>query len=513
MGDNREGKYIAITIGPIMDTMNIVTKPAALWLSSYMFSYISKQLCVLIADRIQEENVITPYIPKKSELDHNNIMNREDGVGLFHDHIIFKDIDNIWEELPGIIESVTKDVALKLGVAESLLKKYLMIKVCRFDVEKDENPILCCGKILDCMELSKVFSSTEEIHPIKSALGNKSVKEIAKNFVGIDSDKAIDESKWNLICTSKENGQVFKDIPSIAYRKENYGLKKNNYYCLLRADGDHIGQIISSLGDNCRDFSKVCFEYCDKVANSVRQYGGITIFAGGDDLFALVPCEGETGTVLDLVLEIDRIFNESFGKYIDEIKIYNVNNPQEQKNVPSLSFGVFICHKKHPLYEAVSNSATLLFDVAKKKNNEKKNCLALQLQKHSGQCEELLMSKTTVKALAEMLNNVLEGFNNKEKYNEAFLLSAAYKILTFDKLIDFAHDKEEVFKNIFDASFHTNDETLKKFLHKKLPALYKGCCETKGLILLEKHQEKESPSQALAQAIRIVKFFIEKGDA
>ena len=60
---NRKNKYIAITIGPIFDTMNLVSSPAALWASSYIFSSVAKEIChILKTDyNIDEEQIITPY--------------------------------------------------------------------------------------------------------------------------------------------------------------------------------------------------------------------------------------------------------------------------------------------------------------------------------------------------------------------------------------------------------------------------------------------------------------------
>ena len=42
MNENKNNLYVAVTIGPIFDTMSLVSTPAALWVSSYMFSFITK---------------------------------------------------------------------------------------------------------------------------------------------------------------------------------------------------------------------------------------------------------------------------------------------------------------------------------------------------------------------------------------------------------------------------------------------------------------------------------------
>jgi hypothetical protein len=105
-----------------------------------------------------------------------------------------------------------------------------------------------------------------------------------------------------------------------------------------------MSKILGTLenDEKCRAFSKTCLEYCSEVAKRVNSYGGITIFAGGDDLLAIVPCEGNVfdrkvkddaklskydyksksipqtkqGTVFGLVQDINEIFKNIFNPYI-----------------------------------------------------------------------------------------------------------------------------------------------------------------------------------------------------
>ena len=59
MASNKDN-YVAVTIGPIFDTMSLVSTPAALWVSSYMFSYITKTICELLLEcGVKEEDIIT----------------------------------------------------------------------------------------------------------------------------------------------------------------------------------------------------------------------------------------------------------------------------------------------------------------------------------------------------------------------------------------------------------------------------------------------------------------------
>ena len=40
--------YIGLTIGPIFDTLNLASTPAALWAGSYLFSSLTKTICELL---------------------------------------------------------------------------------------------------------------------------------------------------------------------------------------------------------------------------------------------------------------------------------------------------------------------------------------------------------------------------------------------------------------------------------------------------------------------------------
>ena len=79
-------KYIAVTIGPIFDTINLASSPSALWAASYLFSMLSKNICQTLTENgINKEEIISPYYDPDDEL-----LNKNDGVGLFHDRIIFR---------------------------------------------------------------------------------------------------------------------------------------------------------------------------------------------------------------------------------------------------------------------------------------------------------------------------------------------------------------------------------------------------------------------------------------
>lgn len=371
MAENKRW-YVAMTIGPLGDTMALVTKPAALWLSSYLFSWLARELCVALVGRIdgidaiaKPEDIISPYYPVNGD---DALYTHNDGIGLFSDHIIYHDRLNAFGQLPELIGAVKARAARTFGIDEDFARRYLMVKYCRFEVSEGENPILKCGHMLDNLELAKPFIPTQGKNPLLAVMTNHNVARLGRDVLKIDGEA------WQLV---KQRGDKFtlRDLPDIAHIPHREDMKKNRYYCMLRADGDNMSKIIASLETDadCRAFSLKCLKYCQDVAKMVGAYGGTTIYSGGDDLFAVVPCEGfsdgqQSGTVFDLICKIEELFIKHFKVYID--------NPQIHPK-PALSFGLFIGFHKYPLYEAVARSAELLYGTAKW--TEGKACTALML--------------------------------------------------------------------------------------------------------------------------------------
>ena len=144
-------KYIAVTIGPIFDTINLASSPSALWAASYLFSMLSKNICQTLTENgVAKEEIISPYYDPDDELLNNN-----DGVGLFHDRIIFRA-----ESFPIDQFNKIKDEAIDktLGLFQfksddaDYFKKYFLVSAVAFE---SDDPIPDSAKALDCLELAK----------------------------------------------------------------------------------------------------------------------------------------------------------------------------------------------------------------------------------------------------------------------------------------------------------------------------------------------------------------------
>lgn len=509
-------KYIAATIGPIFDTMNLVTTPSSLWASSYMFSQVSKYLCEELINKYNVDK--TQFIVPAYEMYEKEIENKDNGVGLFHDRIIFEQHGFMLGDFQAVRLAVLSRIAKDFGLEEkdsAYLKEYIMIKAISFEAE---NPILESGPILDSLELSKNFVLKEEKNPILDLFTNSGeveqrndlIKRIAKENLKINPDK------WQLL-KNKSKIKELMDVTNTSGEKKPQ-LKKYNYYAIVRADGDRVGYLIKSLKtkDEFQTFSACLFSYCEQIVQLVEEFNGITIYAGGDDLLAILPCESKNGnSIYEFLEKANTKFKNAFNKYREKDASKQETGMVQFKNELldqlSLSFGVFIAYHKFPLYEAMSKSAYLLFGKAK----EYRNCAAITIQKHAGQTASICIDNRVLGDVSEMIDTVVsqktsqkEGRNlDAENPNDKILLSAFQKIIIFESLFNAAYSKERVdslFKNTFDGELQLTNS----FLENVLPEWYIKMILNKPKIKLV-DQECNS-AVAFAALLRQIKFFIEK---
>ena len=466
-------KYIGITIGPIFDTMNLSSSPVALWASSYIFSLLSKTICRLLCEnKLPEDKIVSPYYAKDDSL-----INKENGIGLFHDHIIFEREDFNTALLPEIKSEALAEISAVFGVDKDYLEEYIMISYFEFSAI---NPIAESSKIFDSFELAKSFVAVDAHQQIQALFdGDK----YSKNSHLIKSKLIDNLSDFQL----KKDEKTFKSLEDIV--KTGEGFKKFKYYAIVRSDGDNMSQIINSLSpDKIRDFSQTCLKYCDSIAKKADEYAGITIYSGGDDLLAILPCEAKNGkTPFDFVNDANAIFKEYFDVY----------NKQT-----SLSFSITMSFYKFPLYEALEVSQKLLFDVAKK---EPKNRLAVSLQKHSGQSEGLIISNEMVPLFSKLISYTAE-----KKANNQLYFSIIHKIHMFEKIFNNLESENEIIQavhNTFDSVLHIDNT----FISYKLPELIEDIQKNPGSFsVITDEGIKTDTATILKYMLRICKFYIEQ---
>jgi CRISPR-associated protein Cmr2 len=153
----------------------------------------------------------------------------------------------------------------------------------------------------------------------------------------------------------------------------------NPYLAIIVADGDRVGETISSLASPTehRTFSGGLARFASKVKDVINQYRGVLVYAGGDDVLAFVP--------VDTSLDCARDLHDTFGVMMAEV-VAQLNRSRTEP-IPArmtLSMGVAIGHFLENLedlleYGRLAEKAAKIPDA-----DGRKDSLAVHLHKRGG---------------------------------------------------------------------------------------------------------------------------------
>lgn len=168
--------------------------------------------------------------------------------------------------------------------------------------------------------------------------------------------------------------------------REGREVRPQPYYAVLLADGDRMGRAIDhqQSADQHRELSKALAKFAGEVQGIVENKGkyelktdgckeeketrkgheGALIYAGGDDVLALMP--------LHTVLECARALAQAFEKHL-------AGFADEEGNTPTLSVGVAVAHYLEPMSDALDLARN-----AEKEAKKTRNALAVIVSKRSG---------------------------------------------------------------------------------------------------------------------------------
>ena len=456
-------KYVGITIGPIFKTIGEAISPAGLWFGSYFFSTVTKKLCEKLVE-IPAVKIFSPFYDSNS-----NQNPQEDGIGRYHDRILLSVDDNTVteEELKNIISAVKKEMAGKFGKfnsgqIENFINNYLRIDFVLLNEgtineiigksEKDGNNIaIILNDALDALELMAAGKGRTDMNLFASFFAGKK----GNRNIYIKESKLFTGTKPNsqLVIKHPDRDSDLKSIEDIALsrkKEENSSEEipdgevaptRSEYYAVVNSDGDKVGTLLKALckdveisqqSDRINSFSKACLDYAGEAAKLVGKYGGMTIYAGGDDLLFIAPVH----SLLSLCSELDEMFKKTLKKGLEEVDL-----PDDSINV-SLSFGVAVQYVKYPLYEALERARVQLYKAkescGKRPNGSEisgGNRLGIELVKHSGKTVQLMVENDKL----EMIDNLI---NYRTTTNDQALESVLYNL----------QDTEIIFKLLFEKT-------------------------------------------------------------
>ena len=147
------------------------------------------------------------------------------------------------------------------------------------------------------------------------------------------------------------------------------------YAAILKADGDRMGALLSDVGsaDHARSISRALHGFASDVRGIVREHRGHAIYAGGDDVLALLPLAGAR----ECAEALARAFADSLAAIAAEMNV-----PADER--PTLSVGLGVGHVMEPM-DALRARAERAERAAKGDATETpRNALAVMLGVRSG---------------------------------------------------------------------------------------------------------------------------------
>ncbi|MCY4369398.1 MAG: type III-B CRISPR-associated protein Cas10/Cmr2 [bacterium] len=138
----------------------------------------------------------------------------------------------------------------------------------------------------------------------------------------------------------------------------------STFYALLLADGDRLGKLVATVGGEIA--SRALASFNRQVPEITSTYDGVTVYAGGDDVLAMLPVD----RALQCADELSRAYSSSFA------------GSGGEADRATLSAAVVFAHVRMPLSVALAEAHQLLDDVAKDGNG--RSSLAVGVLKPGG---------------------------------------------------------------------------------------------------------------------------------
>lgn len=137
------------------------------------------------------------------------------------------------------------------------------------------------------------------------------------------------------------------------------------YFALLVADGDRLGARVATHGG--ATVSRALARFTRDVPEMVEREGGVTVYAGGDDVLALLPLD----RALHCARSLERLYREAFAA-----------EAGRRDHGATLSAAVVFAQVHAPLGLVVQEARRLLDDVAKEANG--RDSVAAGIYRNSG---------------------------------------------------------------------------------------------------------------------------------
>ncbi|MDP8170526.1 type III-B CRISPR-associated protein Cas10/Cmr2 [Pasteurella skyensis] len=318
------------------------------------------------------------------------------------------------------------------------------------------------GKLCELNEYNSSVKSIEETIKNNSHIQHLEIKNELSSIDGVLFYKSAlenphnfpkQEGKPNNTEHPELNPQVQKVATALGELIKNFAIgDPSPFYAILIMDGDSLGKQMSDRKKQ-KYITHALDTFTRKVGKIVSDNNGFLIYAGGDDVLALLPIEDALNCAKEIRNEYENCFK-------------NKNIEANKKNVNidySISAAIVYSHINNPLSNALHDIHSLLDDVAKEKTG--RNALAVQVCKQSGtvltwtkpwdtkrlgeedketyQRGDTVLDEQNSENRTCVLSSSLENFQKAEKDNPQFSNRFFYKIRENFALFNSKEDGQE----------------------------------------------------------------------
>ncbi len=298
------------------------------------------------------------------------------------------------------------------------------------------------GKVLsdaDESEIEQFYKSSEKLYGLSEYESKiKCIEDAHKNkrYKGIDGN-AFHGIALDNINTTPDQDKAKPVKAALKKLKDAFG-DISPFYAVLMMDGDSLGKQMSDV-DKQKYITQGLSDFTQYVPDLVKKHNGFLIYAGGDDVLALVTLEDAFNCALAIRESYEQCFKETNDNLKDDIgKINECRKENNQRPTTfekleiktSISAAIIYTHINSPLKSILHESHQLLDDVAK--DNAGRDALAVRVYKGSGLVIEWAkkwdnaLNKNDKSQLA--IKEIIEQFQQIENRYVQFSSKFFYKI-------------------------------------------------------------------------------------
>lgn len=204
---------------------------------------------------------------------------------------------------------------------------------------------------------------------VKKAAHDRRSEGLQRRWAGLDGQLYFP--------TALENPRLFPDqsaarqvLQQLQQLRRSAGLQSlpSPYYAILLMDGDQLGK---HMGEQAKQqpISAALNQFTQEAGTIVREHNGFLIYAGGDDVLALLPLDNALAAAAALQKD-----------YLTAFKDHCINQGHDVQS--TLSGAIEFVHIRTPLTRVLQDAHQLLDDVAK--DEVGRNAIAVRVWKPSG---------------------------------------------------------------------------------------------------------------------------------